>query len=64
MVSHFLFFLLTYDVITFLICLLTLVLEQSESEEDSSEDDYWIAKEASGDNDETVMKGFTSIGPE
>ena len=62
-VSYFLFFLLIYNVVTFLICLLTLVVEQAESEEDSSEDDSWTAKEASGD-DETVMRGFETIDPD
>ena len=37
--KSFLFFLLIYDVVNFLICLLNLVVEQSESEKDSSEDD-------------------------
>ena len=62
-VSHFLFFLLVCDVVTFLICLSTLVVEQAESEEDSSEEDSWTAKEVSGD-DETVLKGFETIDPE
>ena len=62
--KSFLFFLLIYDVVNFLICLLNLVVEQSESEKDSSEDDSWTAMEASGDDDEIVMKGFISIGSE
>ena len=62
-VSLFFFFLLVCDVVTFLICLSTLVVEQTESEEDSSEKDSWTAKEVSGD-DETVLKGFETIDPE
>ena len=62
-VSHFLFFLLIYDVVTFIICLLTLVVEQTESEEGSNEDDVLATKEASED-DETVMKDFETIDPE
>ena len=64
MVVSLFFFLLIYDVVNFFICLLTLVVGQSESEEDSSEDDSWAAKEASGDVDMTVIKGFASIGSE
>ena len=45
-------------------CLLALVVEQSGSEEDSSEDDLWTAKKASGDDGETVMKGFASLDTE
>ena len=63
MVSHFLFFLLIYDVVTFIICLLTLVVEQTESEKGSNEDDVLATKEASED-DETVMKDFETIDPE
>ena len=55
-----------YDVVTFLICLLTLVVEEAEEEEEeeeSSEDESWTAKEASVD-DETAMRGFETIDPD
>ena len=55
-----------YDVVTFLICLLTLVVEEEEEEEEeeeSSEDESWTAKEASVD-DETAMRGFETIDPD